>query len=241
MTEQSATRWGVRASSIYNASHAAEYREHDDAIRTGRTVTALGGWLRAICDRFDRPIDVLELGCGTGRYFHTLHNVRRLVGIDVSQPMLEQARTPIGDVASPPGKITLIEGDFLRHEFAEREFDFVYSIGVLAEQTPFDRELAARVHRWLRPGGRFAFTAVSLRSWSLKPTLKRRAAQWAVDAGLAPERVRQTVRRRLLDGGLYADEPYLRDVLSEAGLRVESIEPFDSDAHRHFLTVAVRA
>ena len=240
MTDAGRTRWGVRAAAIYGAAHAAEYRVHDDKVRTERTVTALRGWLGAICEGYSHPIDVLELGCGTGRYFHTLSNVRRLVGIDVSQPMLEHARTPSGDVVVLPEQITLIEDDFLQHEFGAGEFDFVYSIGVLAEQTPFDRALAARVHRWLRPGGRFAFSAVSLRSWSLRPTWKRRAAQWMVDAGIAPAPVRRTLRRRLLDGGLYADEPYLHDVLTEVGLRVESMEPFDSDAHRHFWTVAVR-
>jgi SAM-dependent methyltransferase len=203
-------------------------------------VAALREWLGAICDRFNHPIDILELGCGTGRYFHTLRNVHRLVGIDVSRPMLEHARTPSGDVALRPEQITLIEGDFLQHEFGAGEFDVVYSVGVIGEQTPFDRVLATRVQRWLRPGGVFAFSTVSLRSWSLRPTLKRRAAQWALDAGVAPAPVRQALRQRLLDGGLYADEPYLQAVLTDAGLRVESIEPFDSDAHRHFWTVSVR-
>ena len=240
MTAGGPTRWGVRASAIYDESHAAEYREHDDRIRAGRTVTSLAGWLEAICRRFSHPIDILELGCGTGRYFHALHNVHRLVGIDVSHAMLVHARTPSGDVALRPEQITLIEGDFLQHEFGAGEFDFVYSIGVLAEQTPFDPALAARVQRWLRPGGRFAFTAVSLRSWSLRPTFTRRAAQWALGAAIAPAPVRRTLRQRLLDGGLYADEPYLNEVLTDAGLRVESITPFDSDAHRHFWTVGVR-
>jgi SAM-dependent methyltransferase len=240
MTVERPTRWGVRASAIYDDSHAAEYRDHDDRIRTGRTITALAGSLRAICGRFDHPIDVLELGCGTGRYFHTLHNVRRLVGIDVSRAMLERARTPSGDVALRPEQITLIEGDFLQHDFADGEFEFVYSIGVLAEQTPFDDVLAGRVRRWLRPGGRFAFTAVSLRSWSLRRTFKRHAAEWTLDARLTPPPVRRMLRQRLLDGGLYADEAYLEHVLTDADLRVESIEPFDSDAHRHFWAVAVR-
>jgi hypothetical protein len=81
---------------------------------------------------------------------------------------------------------------------------------------------------------------VSLRSWSLRRTWKRRAAQWALDAGIAPASVRPAIRQRLLDGGLYADEQYLQDVLTAAALRVESIEAFDSDAHRHFWTVAAR-
>ena len=78
-----ASRWGVRAAELYGDAYARRYRVHDDAIRDGELVTRFSGWLGGICDRFGRDIDVLDLGCGTGRYFHALRHVRRLVGIDV--------------------------------------------------------------------------------------------------------------------------------------------------------------
>ena len=59
------------------------------------TNQALIDWLGSVCDRFDHPIDVLDLGCGTGRYFWGLRNVTTLTGLDASAPMLEEARHPI--------------------------------------------------------------------------------------------------------------------------------------------------
>ena len=41
------------------------------------------------------PIDALDLGCGTGRYFCALRGVRTLVGLDASAAMLERARHPM--------------------------------------------------------------------------------------------------------------------------------------------------
>ena len=90
------SRWGARAAALYGDTYAQKYRAADDAIRHGELVTRFSGWLGAVCDSFDREIDVLDLGCGTGRYFQALRRVRRLTGIDVSRAMLDEARHPIG-------------------------------------------------------------------------------------------------------------------------------------------------
>jgi SAM-dependent methyltransferase len=230
------TRWGARAAELYSDAYARRYRGHDDAIRDGELVTRFGGWLGSVCDSFGRPIDVLDMGCGTGRYFHSLRSIRRLVGIDVSRPMLEQARQPVGGAPIAAGSLTLVEGDFLLHEFAPADFDLVYSIGVLAEHSPFDAEVSARVRRWLRRGGRFAFTAVHPRSFSVPRTLKRRVAEAVMPAAFGS--MRRALRERLMRDGLYADEERLRDVLSAAGFTVESIDLYQSDVHLHALTIA---
>src|SRR5947207_99716 len=152
------TKWGARAAALYSEAYADAYRKHDDRRGPGTAAAGLTGWLREISEQFDAPIDVLDLGCGTGRYFQAPQNVRRLVGIDVSRPMLERARR--ASALRAGGEVTLVEGDFLIHEFQPAAFDLVYAIGVLAEHSPLDEAVALRVKRWLRPGGRFAFTAV---------------------------------------------------------------------------------
>jgi SAM-dependent methyltransferase len=228
-----ATRWGARAEELYGDAYARRYRGHDDAIRDGELVTRFSGWLGGICDRFGRDIDILDLGCGTGRYFHALRHVRRLVGIDVARPMLEQARHPVG---SPAIGAELVHGDFLTHEFGDRQFDLVYSVGVLAEHSPFDEAVAARVKRWLAPGGRFAFTAVHPLSFSVPRTLKRRAAEAILPISGGP--LRRALRAGLMRDGLYADEERLREVLNAGGFAVESIEPYQSDVHLHTMVVA---
>ena len=187
MSSEPRTRWGTRAVELYTEAYAERYRANDESLHWEHTATRLGEWLRAVCDRFDGPIDALDLGCGTGRYFRALGDVRRLVGIDASRPMLDRARHPVGNVATAPGWLTLVEGDFLRHEFPPCEFDLVYSIGVLAEHSPFDETVVARVKRWLKPGGRFAFTTVHPLSFSVPRTLKRRVGEWLLPwAAAAP-------------------------------------------------------
>jgi SAM-dependent methyltransferase len=160
------------------------------------------------------------------------------VGIDVSKPMLDEARQPVGGESIAAESLTLIEDDFLVHDFEPGTFDLVYSIGVLAEHSPFDQAVAARVRRWLKPGGRFAFTAVHPLSFSVPRTLKRRAAEWALP--FTAGAVRRALRDRLMRDGLYADEERLRDVLSSAGFVVESIEPYESDVHLHCMALARR-
>jgi len=230
------TRWGARAAALYSDAYARRYRGHDDAIRDGELVTRFGGWLGSVCDSFGRPIDVLDMGCGTGRYFHSLRSVRRLVGIDVSRPMLEQAGQPLGGPSFEAGSLTLVEGDFLVHDFDLAAFDLVYSIGVLAEHSPFDAAVAARVRRWLRADGRFAFTAVHPQSFSVRRTIKRRAAEAVLPATSGS--IRHALRERLMSDGLYADDERLREVLTASGFAVESIDLYESDVHLHALTVA---
>src|SRR5213075_1721927 len=113
---------------------------------------------------------VLDLGCGTGRYFSALTNVRSIVGIDASSAMLSEARRPMHEDRVPTNDVALVDGDFLTYEFGADRFDFVYSVGVLAEHTPLDASLVGRVARWLRPGGRFAFTTVHPESPSIPRT-----------------------------------------------------------------------
>jgi SAM-dependent methyltransferase len=233
------SKWGARAAGLYDGSYADRYREHDDRLRGSELVARFSGWLRAVCERFTPPIDVLDLGCGTGRYFHALRGVRRLVGIDISAPMLERALAPVDGAAVAIGSIQLVQGDFLQHSFSASEFDLVYSIGVLAEHSPFDDDVARRVRGWLKPGGRFAFTAVHPLSFSVPTTLKRRVGTRLLP--FAAGWLRAALRRQLMRDGLYADEERVRDVLNRSGFVVESVEPYESDVHLHLLTVARRA
>src|SRR5688572_4610688 len=60
---------------------------------------------------FGRPVTVLEAGCGTGRYFHCLRNVERLVGLDISPEMLAAARHPVRENLVTAQNIELICGN----------------------------------------------------------------------------------------------------------------------------------
>ena len=229
------TPWGRKAAALYDSSYAAVYRRHDDEIVDVEAYLGFARWLQRAGSGFGHAIDVLDLGCGTGRFFSAVPNVRSLVGIDASAAMLERARHPLDaerlDV--PP---TLVHADFLAHEFGASQFDLIYSIGVLAEHTPLDEAIVAKVARWLRPRGRFAFTTVHPDSPSIPRTMRRLVGR-AVEP-LARGPLRRGLRARLMSGGLYADEQRVRDLL--AAFRIESLERLTSEAHLHVLCVAER-
>ena len=220
---------------LYDAAYAKRYRAHDDEFLASQPCREFADWLQRICATFQPPIDALDLGCGTGRYFWALTGVRDLVGIDASSPMLAEARRPYNGGRITAASVTLIEGDLFEHDFGPARFDVIYSIGVLAEHVPFDARVVQRAARWLKPGGRFAFTTVHPDSPSIRATVGRRIGRSL--APVAPAPVRERIRARLLSGGLYADEPRVRMLLAPA-FDIESLERFQSEAHLHCLCVA---
>jgi SAM-dependent methyltransferase len=227
----------VKASSLYNRAYARQYRAHDDEFERSEPCRRFADWLRQVCQSFAPPIDVLDLGCGTGRYFWALEGVRELVGIDASAAMLAEARNPYNASRITASAVTLVEGDLFGHEFEPARFDLVYSIGVLAEHVPFDAEVVAHVSRWLKPTGRLAFTTVHPDSPSIPRTFKRRLGESI--AAIAPRPVGRRVRHRLLSGGMYADEARIEQLLA-GEFAVESLRRFDSEAHQHCWCVARR-
>jgi SAM-dependent methyltransferase len=227
--------WAARAAALYNAAYARRYREHDDQFDEGGPYAHLSAWLATTCQSFDPPIDVLDLGCGTGRYFWALEGVRELVGLDASAAMLAEAGSPCRADRISAQSVTLVRGDLFEHDLEASRFDLVYSIGVLAEHVPFSERVAGRVRRWLREGGRFAFTTVHPESPSIPSTAARRAGRLV--GSVAPPWVRRRVHARLLAGGLYADESSIQLSLGSS-FAIESLERFQSEAHLHCLCVA---
>ena len=224
-----------KAAALYDRGYAEKYRKHDDTLSNSAPYLGFVAWLQRVCGQFRKPIDALELGCGTGRYFNALTNARSIVGIDASADMLALARTPYRAEAIAAERITLIQGDIFTHPLEEAAFDLVYSIGVLAEHAPLNSELANRVHRALRPEGRFAFSTVHPDSPSIAASLGRSVARAL--APVLPGALRRPLRRRLMSGGMYADETRIRELMTPT-FTIESLERFVSEAHLHCLCVA---
>jgi SAM-dependent methyltransferase len=229
--------YAERAASLYDRAGATRYRAHDDEFEASAACRDLGEWLSGACALFTPPIDALDLGCGTGRYFWAVRGVGSLIGLDASPAMLEEARRPYHADRIGTSSVSLIRGDLLTHSFEAARFDLVYSIGVLAEHVPLTDALVARVAEWLRPGGRFAFTTVHPASPSIPRTPGRRIGMWIepVTFGAA----RRRLRDRLLQGGLYADAQRVRELLAPEFV-VESLDPFQSESHLHCRCVARR-
>lgn len=226
-----------KAAALYDQRYAERYRAHDDTLTDSGPYLGFVAWLQRVCAEFSAPIDALELGCGTGRYFNALRNVRTLVGLDASADMLAMAKTPYRADAITVEQITLIHGDLFTQPLEDGAFDLVYSIGVLAEHAPLNEAVVSRVHRLLRAGGRFAFSTVHPDSPSITRTVGRTLGR--VIATL-PGPFKRPMRERLLSGGMYADETRIDELLDTA-FEIESIERFVSEAHLHCLCVARKA
>ena len=223
-----------KAAALYDGAYAHRYREHDETLTNSAPYQGFVAWLQRVCATFAHPVDALDLGCGTGRYFSALSCARTITGIDASAEMLEHARRPIGsDRITAP--VTLIHGDLFSHPFAADSFDLAYSIGVLAEHAPLNAPLVARVHRLLKAGGRFAFSTVHPESPSVAKTTARKLARVLQPLTVGPSR--RWLHARLMADGNYADERWIAELLTPA-FAIESIERFVSEAHLHCLCVA---
>lgn len=164
-------RISSKARDAYSDQYAQTYRDSDG---TGLSDWTHASWcerLRNISVSFGKPIDVLDLGCGTGRYFHCLQNVKSLVGVDISAPMLKIARdNPISKNTITIDQIHLIRGDISFVSFTPQSFDFVYSIGVLGDFMPLSLSFLERVRSYLKDDGIVFFTVMeskpaSRRGW----------------------------------------------------------------------------
>src|SRR6266404_5790826 len=74
---------------------SSQYRNDDEIEVTTANHHRICATLQRICVSFSHPIKALDVGCGTGRYFHCLTNVEELTGIDISEDMLAAAANPV--------------------------------------------------------------------------------------------------------------------------------------------------
>ena len=95
---------------------------------------------------------VLDAPCGTGQYFALVAAAgRRVVGIDQSAGMLEQARAK--------GIAVALHQVGLQELTADAEFDAVMTIDAMENVFPEDwPRVLANLHRALRPGGHLYLT-----------------------------------------------------------------------------------
>jgi SAM-dependent methyltransferase len=223
---------------LYDEQYAKRYRDRDSELDAVGSYQELVRWIGGVCDRFAAPIDALDLGCGTGRYFWGLRNVSTLVGLDASAPMLAEAKSPTHADRIQAVSVALVHGDLASHQFAAGSFDLVYAIGILAEHVPLNRSLVERVARWLKPGGRFAFTTVDPQSPDVPRTPARRVATALLP--MVPGPAGSRLHERLMAGGMYGDARWIRRQL-DGLFTIESLEQYQSDVHLHGRCVAIKA
>jgi SAM-dependent methyltransferase len=172
-----------RVRQAFDANWSRIYRDEMDtlvAANKSGSYRHFGGIVEQLSSSFGRPIVALDLGCGTGRHFNLLRNVERLVAIDLSEHMVEQARNPIFADKITVGSIEYLVGDIYSGALTEATFDLIYCIGVVGEYVPVDAVFLRRLYALLRPGGLAFFTATDSRSRvsvpeNARPSFVRRA------------------------------------------------------------------
>jgi SAM-dependent methyltransferase len=161
---------------------SARYRCDDEIEVTTGHHRHLRGVLEELSGGFGRPISVLDVGCGTGRYFHCLRNVETLVGIDISPEMLQAAEHPVREQEVTARTICLRRANAFAAAFPAESFDLIYSLGMFGFGCPVTVDICDRFHAWLKPGGTLFFNTIDRSSLPLAARARRRARGWVYPA-----------------------------------------------------------
>jgi len=127
---------------------------------------------------------VLDVGCGTGGTMRalaaSLPGVGAVVGLDVSEAMLAEARARANASSAP---LEFVPGDAHEMPFPDGSFDAAYSTRVF-EIVRDPRRVLAEMARVLRPGGRLVVNGIDMDAWvidSSERDVTRRIFHYASD------------------------------------------------------------
>ncbi|MCP3983910.1 MAG: class I SAM-dependent methyltransferase [bacterium] len=164
---------------------------------------------------------ILDVGCGCGDTLLALAERvgvgGRVVGLDVSAPMLERARERVANAGAD--QVTIQQGDAAKASLTAESFDALFSrFGVMFFEEPI--EAFSNFHRALRPGGRMAF--VCWRGPQDNPWITVPMAAVAPLLEFPPPPPPGSPGMLAL-----ADEERLRGILAEAGFTEIKLQPED--------------
>jgi SAM-dependent methyltransferase len=166
--------------------------------------------------------NALDIGCGGGS--QSLLLARRLgagasvLGVDVSEPMLEVARTRCADAGANTAQLGFVQADAAAHDFAPASFDLLFSrFGVMF----FDDPIAAftNLREALQAQGRLAFCCwqgLQYNDWTHIPL------QAALAHVPPPERVHPHAPGPFA----FADPRRIDDILRTSGFSNIDVQPF---------------
>ena len=112
--------------------------------------------------KFDKTLNIIDVGCGTGR--HSIELANRgytMTGIDLSESLLEKAR----DKAKQKG----VRIDFLKHDARNLPFDKQFDVAImmceggfpLMETDEMNYEILKNVSQSLKENAKFIFTTLN--------------------------------------------------------------------------------
>lgn len=163
---------------------------------------------------------ILDIGCGSGQISLELAGLvgsgGKVVGIDLSAPLLELARRR----AAGLDRLSFVRGDAQVFPFEAKSFDAAFSrFGVMFFDDP---DAAFRnIGRALRPGGRLAF--VCWRAWEENPIFS--LPMLAAAPHLPP--LAPAAEPQAPGPFAFADEGRVRGILSASGYEGIEVTPHD--------------
>jgi SAM-dependent methyltransferase len=207
------------------------FAAYEKMPRSVNGLESAGEWhvLKELLPDF-RNKSVLDLGCGYGwhcRYARE-QQARSVIGVDISEKMLEKARELTDDPA-----ISYIHSAIEDVDFSSHQFDVVLSSLAFHYIQSFD-EICKKVYTYLKPGGTFLFsvehpifTSRNEQDWYYDDQGNRK--HWAVD-DYQSEGLRETT---FLTGNVLKYHrtfaTYMNDIL-QAGFTIKEVrEPVPSE------------
>ncbi|XMA38636.1 class I SAM-dependent methyltransferase [Streptomyces albogriseolus] len=196
----------------YEGRHWAEHQARYDALNDSLNGPLLDAAALHGTDT------VLDIGCGNGHVTRlAARSAHRVVGIDLSTPMLERARA----TAETEGltHVTHVQGDAQVHPFEPATFDVAlsrYGVMFFADPVAAFTNIAGA----LRPGGRLAFVC---------PQSFDRLDQARIFEAVARHAPLPDLTEASKTGpASFADPTRSRDVLSRAGYTSIEVEPLET-------------
>ena len=184
-TPESITRYYAWRASNYDAGAGFEVEHHTEALRLAATQPGQ---------------HILDVGCGTGRGTVGLANavgtLGRVHALDLSEPMLEQARAKIEKLGLS-SRVYFQPGNARELPYPDETFDLVYN-GYMFDLIPLDGFLPVltEMRRVLRPGGKLVlvnmskpderttfFERIYRRGWAIAPCRPVLMAPYVEQAG----------------------------------------------------------
>jgi tRNA (cmo5U34)-methyltransferase len=177
----------------------------------------------------DEPIDVLDLGCGTGlelKWLFLRAPNARLTCLDLSAGMLEKLKSNYADRL---GQITVVQASYIDWHYPAEAYDYVLSVNTMHHfLEPVKVGIYSNIRKALKPGGKYIESDFMVDDIMMEQ-YRRRCRRIMEDAGMGAE----------AQGTLHADMPLTpmlqKELLRHAGFTKvvshrESIQPRHSRA-----------
>lgn len=186
---------------------------------------------------------LLDLGCGTGFYFPLLStHVSSLIGVDVCQPMLDQAQHTIDMRALSNCRVLRSTATDLQIE--DQSIDVVHSWDFLHHVDDVAK-VFGEIRRVLKPGGRYVAIEPNLLNPSITWYHARRRSEWRIflqNQFTMPRQLRRNFDLRVsYDNTIISflnDKTYW---IWKSVERLSSIPPFRRLAFRYILDCKLRS